>query len=182
MELLTVTLSAFVKCVAKSPTSVCQTFSDLHSFLSASVQFTLFGSYESCWPHSLGWVRSHHTPSNVQSVSIIINLSHILFGYMFSDLYVHLDTGHSNRCTSVSSVTCIRAFASWYSPCTLSFMHPHTCHQAFLSRVTACVSHMDNTTKFPGYCCQTAIVHISAYCAVLCKLKVILGAYCVGVQ
>jgi len=54
MELLTVILSAFVRCVAKPPSSVCQTFSDLHSFLSvlASVSFNLFGSYEGCWPHS----------------------------------------------------------------------------------------------------------------------------------
>ena len=26
----------------------------------------------------------------------------------------------------------------------LSLMHPHTCHQALLDRVTACVSHMEN--------------------------------------
>ena len=91
MELLTVTLSAFVKCVAKPPSSFCHTFSDLHSFLSflASVSFNLFGSYESCWPHSLGWVRSHHTPSSVRSLSIIINLNHVLLGYVCTSI---LDT------------------------------------------------------------------------------------------
>ena len=32
----------------------------------------------------------------------------------------------------------------------LSLMHPHTCHQALLDRVTACFSHTENTTKFCG--------------------------------
>jgi len=32
----------------------------------------------------------------------------------------------------------------------LSVMHPHTCHQALLDRVTASVSHTENTTKFCG--------------------------------
>jgi len=127
VELLNFTLSASVKCVAKPPSSVCQTFSDLHSFLSvlASVRFNLFGSYEGCWPHSLGWVRSHHTPSNVQSLSVIINVSHILLGYMSSDPYVPIDTGHSNRCPSISFVTCIRAFASWFSPCAVCHAPTH---------------------------------------------------------
>jgi hypothetical protein len=59
-----------------------------------------------------------------------------------------------------------------------SIMHPHTCHQALLNRVTACVSHTENATKFPGYgkpgthylrhCCQTTVLHCSACCAVLC--------------
>ena len=63
----------------------------------------------------------------------------------------------------------------------LSLMHPHTCHQALLDRVTACVSHTENTTKFCGcgkscvhylgHCCQTTILHCTVCCAVLCKLK-----------
>ena len=63
----------------------------------------------------------------------------------------------------------------------LSLIHPRTCHQALLDRVTACVSHTENTTKFCGYgksrvhylgqCCQTTILHCTACCAVLCKLK-----------
>jgi len=54
----------------------------------------------------------------------------------------------------------------------LSLMHPYTCHQALLDRVTACVSHAENTTKFcgcgisrmhyPGHCCQTANLHFTA--------------------
>jgi len=66
----------------------------------------------------------------------------------------------------------------------LSLMHPHTCHQALLDRVTACVSHTENTTKFCGcskshvhylgHCCQTTVLHCTACCAVLCKLKLIL--------
>jgi hypothetical protein len=57
----------------------------------------------------------------------------------------------------------------------LSLVHPHTCHQALLDRVTACVSRTENTTKFCGcgksrmhylgLCC-----HFTLYC-VLCKLK-----------
>ena len=51
----------------------------------------------------------------------------------------------------------------------LSLMHPHTCHQALLDRVIACVIHTENTTKFCGcgkshlhylaHCCQTTILH-----------------------
>ena len=62
----------------------------------------------------------------------------------------------------------------------LSLMHPDTCHQALLDRVTACVSHTENTTKFCGcgktrvhylaHCCQTTILHCTVCCAVLCKL------------
>jgi len=62
----------------------------------------------------------------------------------------------------------------------LSLMHPHTCYQAFLDRVTVCVSHMENTTKFCGcgksrvhylaHCYQTTILHCTACCAVLCQL------------
>ena len=69
----------------------------------------------------------------------------------------------------------------------LSLMHPHTCHQALLDRVTACVSHTENTTKFCGCdksrmhyiarCCQTTILHCTTCCAVLCKL--ILSLRCV---
>jgi len=63
----------------------------------------------------------------------------------------------------------------------LSLMHLHTCHEALLDRVTACVNHTENTTKFCGcgksrvhylgHCCQTTILHCTACCAVLCKLK-----------
>ena len=69
----------------------------------------------------------------------------------------------------------------------LPLMHPHTCHQALLNRVTACVSHTENTTKFCGcgkscvhylaHCCQSTILHCTACCAVLCKL--ILSLRCV---
>ena len=69
----------------------------------------------------------------------------------------------------------------------LSLTNPHTCHQALLDRVTACVSHKENTTKFCGcgkscvhylgHCCQTTILHCTACCAVLRKLK--LGLRCV---
>ena len=58
----------------------------------------------------------------------------------------------------------------------LPLMHPHTCHQALLGTVTACVSHMENTTNFCGcskscvhylgHCCQTTILHCTACCAV----------------
>ena len=68
--------------------------------------------------------------------------------------------------------------------CVLSLVHPHTCHQTLLNRLTACVSHTENTTKFCGcgisrryylrQCCQTAILHYTACCAVLCKPKLIL--------
>jgi len=64
--------------------------------------------------------------------------------------------------------------------CVLSLVHPHTCHQALLDRVTACVSHMENTTKFChcsksrvhylAHCCQPIILHCTACCAVLSKL------------
>jgi len=64
---------------------------------------------------------------------------------------------------------------------------PNTCHQVLLDRVTACVSHMENTTKFCGcgkscmhylaHCCQTTILHCTACCAVMCKL--ILSMRCV---
>lgn len=64
---------------------------------------------------------------------------------------------------------------------------PHSCHQVLLDRVTACVSHMENTTKFYccgkscmhylAHCCQTTILHCTACCAVLCKL--ILSLRCV---
>ena len=60
--------------------------------------------------------------------------------------------------------------------CVLCPMHPHTCHQALLDRVTACVSHAEHKTKFSGcgesrmhylgHCCQTTILHCSACCAV----------------
>jgi len=63
----------------------------------------------------------------------------------------------------------------------LSLMNPHTCHQGLLDRVTACVSHTEKTTKFCGcgksrvhylgHCWQTTILHCTACCAVLCKLK-----------
>jgi len=69
----------------------------------------------------------------------------------------------------------------------LSLMDPHTCHQGLLDRVTACVSHTENTTKFCGcgesrvhylaHCCQSTILHRTACCAVLCKL--ILSLRCV---
>ena len=72
----------------------------------------------------------------------------------------------------------------------LSLMHPHTCHQVLLDRVTACVSHTENTTKFCGYgksrvhylgqCCQTTILHCTACCAVLCKLKLSLSCVLSG--
>ena len=62
----------------------------------------------------------------------------------------------------------------------LSLVHPHTCNQALLYRVTACVSHMENTTKFCGcgksrvhylaHCCQPTILHCTACCALLSKL------------
>jgi hypothetical protein len=81
----------------------------------------------------------------------------------------------------------------------LSLMHPHTCHQALLDRVTACVSHTKNTTKFCGcgksrmhylgHCCQPIILHCTAWCAVLCcvvlccvNLNWFWSAYCLGVQ
>jgi hypothetical protein len=63
----------------------------------------------------------------------------------------------------------------------LSLIHPHTCHQALLERVTACVSHTENRSKFCGcgksrmhylgHCCQPTILHCTACCAVMCKLK-----------
>jgi hypothetical protein len=69
----------------------------------------------------------------------------------------------------------------------LSLMHPHTCHQALLNRVTACVSHKENTTKICGcgktrvhylaHCCQTTFLHYTVCCAVLFKL--ILSLRCV---
>jgi hypothetical protein len=69
----------------------------------------------------------------------------------------------------------------------LSLTHPHTCHQALLDRVTTCVSHTENTTKFCGcgksrvhylaHCCQLTILHCTACCAVQCKL--ILSLRCV---
>ena len=72
-------------------------------------------------------------------------------------------------------------------PRVLSLMHPHTCYQALLDRMTACVSHTENATKFCGcgktrvhylaHCCQTNILHCTACCAVLCKL--ILSLRCV---
>jgi hypothetical protein len=53
----------------------------------------------------------------------------------------------------------------------------HTSHQAFLDIVTACVSRMENTTKFCGcgkscmdylgHCCQPTILHYTSCCAVL---------------
>jgi hypothetical protein len=59
--------------------------------------------------------------------------------------------------------------------CCLSRTHT-LCHQALLDRVTACVSHTENTNKFCGcgisrlhylgHCCQTAILHCTACCAV----------------
>ena len=62
----------------------------------------------------------------------------------------------------------------------LALMHPHTCHQVLLDRVTACVSHTENTTKFCScgkshvhylaHCCQTTILHRTVCCAVLYKL------------
>jgi len=62
----------------------------------------------------------------------------------------------------------------------LSLVHPHTCHQALLDRVTACVSHTENTTKFCGcgklrvdflaHCCQPTILRSTACCAVLSNL------------
>jgi len=65
----------------------------------------------------------------------------------------------------------------------LSLMHPHTCHQALLDTVTACVSHTENTTKFCGcgksrvhylaHCCQPTILHCTACCTVLSKLILI---------
>jgi len=73
--------------------------------------------------------------------------------------YVHLDAGHKRMRLHVRCDIC----------------------QALLGRVTACVSHTENTTKFcgcgksrmhyPGHCCQTAIFHFTACCAVLCKFK-----------
>ena len=69
----------------------------------------------------------------------------------------------------------------------LSLVHPRTCHQALLERVTACVSHTENTTEFCGcgksrvhylaHCCQTTTLHCTVCCAVLCKL--ILSLRCV---
>jgi hypothetical protein len=65
--------------------------------------------------------------------------------------------------------------------CVLFLMHPHSYHQALLIRVTACVSHTLNTTKFCGcskshihylgHCCLPTILHCTPCCAVLCKLK-----------
>jgi hypothetical protein len=62
----------------------------------------------------------------------------------------------------------------------LSLMQPHTCHQALLDRVTACVSHTENPTKFCGcgktrvhylaHCCQSTFLHYTACCALLFKL------------
>src|SRR5215510_11209003 len=56
-----------------------------------------------------------------------------------------------------------------------------------MGRVTACVSHYENTTKFCGcgksrvyylaHCCQPTILHCTACCAVQCKL--ILSLRCV---
>ena len=69
----------------------------------------------------------------------------------------------------------------------LSLMHPHTCHQALLDRVTACDGHTENISKFCGcgkthvhhlaHCCQTTILHWTVCCAVLCKL--ILSLRCI---
>ena len=49
-----------------------------------------------------------------------------------------------------------------------SLMHPHTCHQALLDRVTACVSHTENTcalswTLLPNY-------HFTLYCMLCCAV------------
>ena len=59
----------------------------------------------------------------------------------------------------------------------LSLMHPHTCHQVLLKRITACVSHTENTTRFCGcskshmhylgHCCQITILHCTA-CVLCC--------------
>ena len=64
--------------------------------------------------------------------------------------------------------------------CVLSLVNPHTCHQALLDRVTACVSHTENTTKFCGcgksrvhylaHCRQPTILHCTSCCAVPSKL------------
>jgi len=75
----------------------------------------------------------------------------------------------------------------------LSLVNLHTCHQALLDRVTACVS-QENTTKFCGcgksrvhylgHCCPTIILHCTACCAVLCcvNLNWAWGAYSLGVR
>ena len=76
--------------------------------------------------------------------------------------------------------------------CCLPLMHPHTCHKALLDRVTACVSHTKNTTKFCGcgilrmhslgHWCQTAILHLLRAVLSCVNLNSVWGAYCLGVR
>jgi hypothetical protein len=75
--------------------------------------------------------------------------------------------------------------------CVLSLMHPtHFATKRSFDRVTACVSHTENTTKlcgcgisrmhYLGHCCQTAILHCIACCAVLYELKLSLRCVLCG--
>jgi len=74
-----------------------------------------------------------------------------------------------------------------------------TFHTLYLCRVgekslynTQCVSHTDITTKFPAYGSHTCTIFNTVaisllslciiVCALLCKLQIIFGAYCVGVR
>ena len=59
----------------------------------------------------------------------------------------------------------------------LSLMHLHTCHQALLDRVTACISHTENTTKFCGfgksrvhYLGHLPNYHFTLYCVLCCAV------------
>ena len=74
----------------------------------------------------------------------------------------------------------------------LCLTRPYYDHQALLDRVTACVSHTENTTKFCGsgesrmhylgHCDKTTILYCTACCAVQCKLNWVWGACCLGVR
>jgi hypothetical protein len=76
------------------------------------------------------------------------------------------------------------AAITWHTVCPVccvSRTHTHFATKRSFDRVTACVSRTENTTKFCGcgisrihylgHCRQTAVLHCTACCAVLCNLE-----------
>jgi hypothetical protein len=78
-----------------------------------------------------------------------------------------------------------------FIPCAVSHApHTHFVTKRSFDKVTACVSHTENTTKlcccgislihYLGHCCHTASLHCTACCAVLCELQLSLRCVLCG--
>ena len=127
---------------------------------------------------SLENVRSKHRAQEERSVRVHIVLQpHVIQESSVSQLRYEPRLQQCRiRCRIHRSIEKVRS-----NQIILCLTRPYYDHQALLDRVTACVSHTENTTKFCGsgesrmhylgHCDKTTILYCTACCAVQCKLN-----------